>query len=75
MKDLNKIWASLVAILADALIGLLYRDHVEEQALTDALGQWHAREFIRASRRRAPPRDLPRDLPEQVRSRRAGVRA
>lgn len=32
-------WASLVAILAGGLIGLLYRVRVEERALTEALGQ------------------------------------
>ena len=32
-------WASIVAIVAAALLGLLYRVRVEEQALIDALGQ------------------------------------
>jgi len=35
-------WASLVAMLAGGLIGLLYRVRVEERALVEALGQPYA---------------------------------
>ncbi|HEV7129836.1 MAG TPA: isoprenylcysteine carboxylmethyltransferase family protein [Ktedonobacterales bacterium] len=46
-------WASLVAMLAGGLIGLLYRVRVEERALVDALGQPY-RDYMRHSKRFIP---------------------
>ncbi len=46
-------WASLVAILAGSLIGLLYRIHVEERALREALGQPYT-DYMRRTRRFIP---------------------
>jgi protein-S-isoprenylcysteine O-methyltransferase Ste14 len=42
-------WASLVAMLAGGLIGLLYRIRVEERALVEALGQPY-RDYMRQTK-------------------------
>jgi protein-S-isoprenylcysteine O-methyltransferase Ste14 len=46
-------WASIVAILAGALFGLLYRVQVEEKALIDALGQPYV-DYMRRTKRFIP---------------------
>jgi protein-S-isoprenylcysteine O-methyltransferase Ste14 len=46
-------WASVVAILAGALIGLLYRVRVEEMALIEALGQPYV-DYMRHTKRFIP---------------------
>ena len=46
-------WASLVAILAGGLIGLLYRVRVEERALVEGLGQPYM-DYMRTTRRFIP---------------------
>ncbi len=46
-------WASLVAMLAGGLIGLLYRVNVEEHALVEALGQPY-RDYMRHTKRFIP---------------------
>jgi protein-S-isoprenylcysteine O-methyltransferase Ste14 len=46
-------WASLVAMLAGGLIGLLYRVRVEERALVDALGQPYV-DYMRHTKRFIP---------------------
>lgn len=46
-------WASLVAILAGALTGLLYRVRVEEKALIDGLGQPYM-DYMRRTKRFIP---------------------
>jgi protein-S-isoprenylcysteine O-methyltransferase Ste14 len=46
-------WASLAAILAGAIFGLLYRVRVEEQALIDALGQPYV-DYMRHTKRFIP---------------------
>lgn len=46
-------WASLLAILAGALVGHAYRVHVEEQVLCSDLGDAY-REYIRRTRRFIP---------------------
>ena len=46
-------WASLVAMLAGGLIGLLYRVRVEERALVEGLGQPYM-DYMRTTRRFIP---------------------
>jgi protein-S-isoprenylcysteine O-methyltransferase Ste14 len=46
-------WASLVAMLAGGLIGLLYRVRVEERALVEALGQPYV-DYLRHTKRFIP---------------------
>lgn len=46
-------WAGLVAVLAGALIGLLYRVRVEEKALIDGLGQPYV-DYMRRTKRFIP---------------------
>jgi protein-S-isoprenylcysteine O-methyltransferase Ste14 len=46
-------WASLVAMLAGGLIGLLYRVRVEERALVEALGQPYV-DYMRHTKRFFP---------------------
>lgn len=46
-------WASIVALLAGTLLGLLYRVKVEERALTAALGKPY-RDYMRRTRRFIP---------------------
>jgi protein-S-isoprenylcysteine O-methyltransferase Ste14 len=46
-------WASLVAMLAGGLIGLLYRVRVEERALVEALGQPYV-DYMRHTERFIP---------------------
>jgi protein-S-isoprenylcysteine O-methyltransferase Ste14 len=46
-------WASLVAMLAGGLIGLLYRVRVEERALVEALGQPYM-DYMRTTKRFIP---------------------
>ena len=46
-------WASLVAMLAGGLIGLLYRVRVEEHALVEALGQPYM-DYMRTTKRFIP---------------------
>ena len=46
-------WASLVAMLAGGLIGLLYRVRVEERALVEALGQPYL-DYLRHTKRFIP---------------------
>lgn len=46
-------WAGLVAILAGALVGLLYRVRVEEKALIDGLGQPYV-DYMRCTKRFIP---------------------
>lgn len=46
-------WASLVVVLAGSLIGLLYRVHIEERALREALGQPYT-DYMRRTRRFIP---------------------
>jgi protein-S-isoprenylcysteine O-methyltransferase Ste14 len=46
-------WASVVAVLAGCLIGLLYRVRVEERALTEALGQPYV-DYMRHTKRFIP---------------------
>jgi protein-S-isoprenylcysteine O-methyltransferase Ste14 len=46
-------WASILAIVAGGVVGLLYRVRVEEQALTDALGQPYV-DYMRRTKRFIP---------------------
>lgn len=46
-------WASLVAVLAGGVLGMLYRVRVEERALRDALGQPYA-DYMRRTKRFIP---------------------
>ena len=46
-------WASVVALIAGGLIGLLYRVQVEERALTNALGQPYV-DYMRHTKRLIP---------------------
>jgi protein-S-isoprenylcysteine O-methyltransferase Ste14 len=46
-------WASVVAVLAGGLIGLLYRVRVEERALTETLGQPYV-DYMRQTKRFIP---------------------
>jgi protein-S-isoprenylcysteine O-methyltransferase Ste14 len=46
-------WASVVALLAGGLVGLLYRIRVEERALSEALGQPYV-DYMRRTRRHIP---------------------
>lgn len=46
-------WASIVAILAGAILGLLYRVRVEEKALIESLGQPYV-DYMRRTKRLIP---------------------